>query len=75
MELNIYEAKSKLSQLVERAMAGEEVIIAKAGKPMVKLIPIEPAPKRALGSAKGAIGFTKGWNAPMTEKELAAWLK
>ena len=40
MEMNIYEAKTKLSQLIERAMLGEDVIIAKAGKPMVKLVRI-----------------------------------
>jgi prevent-host-death family protein len=38
--LNLYEAKTKLSELVERAAAGEEIIIAKAGKPMAKLVPI-----------------------------------
>jgi len=38
---NIHEAKTHLSQLVERAVAGEEIIIAKAGKPMVKLVPYE----------------------------------
>jgi prevent-host-death family protein len=38
---NLYEAKTGLSQLVERAAKGEEVIIAKAGKPMVKLVPVE----------------------------------
>ena len=42
---NIYEAKSSLSKLVERAAAGEEVVIAKAGKPMVKLVPIQEEKK------------------------------
>ncbi len=37
---NIHQAKSNLSQLIERALAGEEVIIAKAGKPMVRLVPV-----------------------------------
>lgn len=39
---NIHEAKSQLSKLVEHAMNGEEVIIAKAGRPMVRLVPINP---------------------------------
>ncbi len=39
---NIHEAKSQLSKLVEQAMNGEEVIIAKAGQPMVRLVPIRP---------------------------------
>jgi len=38
---NIHQAKSQLSRLVERAMAGEEVIIARAGKPMVRLVPVD----------------------------------
>ena len=38
---NIHEAKTTLSKLIERAMAGEEVIIAKAGKPLVRLAPVE----------------------------------
>jgi prevent-host-death family protein len=39
---NIHDAKSQLSKLIERAMNGEEVIIAKAGRPMVRLVPIRP---------------------------------
>lgn len=74
MELNIYEAKTKLSQLVERAMLGEEVIIAKAGKPMVKLVRVEPAPKRTLGTAAGTIQYAPGWDDPMTDQELNALL-
>jgi prevent-host-death family protein len=73
--MNIYEAKTRLSQLVERAMAGEEVIIAKAGKPMVKLVPIESRPKRALGTASGTIRYAEGWDAPMTDEELNAMLE
>ena len=41
MQANMHEAKSKLSQLVERAEAGEEVVIAKSGKPVVKLVPFK----------------------------------
>ena len=43
---NIYEAKTSLSRLVEQAMNGEEVIIAKAGKPMVKLVPVRTKKKK-----------------------------
>lgn len=42
--LNIYEAKTHLSALVEEAAHGEEIVIAKAGKPMAKLVPLEPKP-------------------------------
>jgi prevent-host-death family protein len=39
---NIHDAKAKLSQLIKRALAGEEVVIARAGEPMVRLTPIQP---------------------------------
>lgn len=39
---NIHEAKSQLSKLIEHALEGEEVIIAKAGQPMVRLVPVRP---------------------------------
>jgi prevent-host-death family protein len=40
--LNIYEAKTHLSAMVEKAARGEEIVIAKAGKPMAKLVPLQP---------------------------------
>jgi prevent-host-death family protein len=53
---NIHGAKSQLSKLVERALAGEEVVIAKAGKPMVRLVPVRDsdAPRKG-GQWKGKI--------------------
>lgn len=56
---NLYEAKTGLSQLVERAARGEEVIIAKAGKPMVKMVPVveEEKPKRRI-SGQNLMGIT-----------------
>lgn len=45
-KLNIYEAKTQLSSLVERVAKGEEFVIAKAGKPMAKLVPLPPEPKQ-----------------------------
>jgi len=74
MEVNVYEAKTKLSQLIERAMSGEEVVIAKAGKPMVKLVRIETPPKRRLGMARGSVTYTEGWDAPMTDAEYEEFL-
>jgi len=54
MEVNTHEAKTHLSRLLERVALGEEVIIAKAGTPVAKLVPIRTEPKkRTLGSAKG----------------------
>jgi prevent-host-death family protein len=58
--VNIQEAKTHLSRLVEEAAAGEELVIAKAGKPMVKLVPFHPAESRfKLGALAG-----QGWEAP-----------
>ena len=69
MEVNTHEAKTHLSKLIERAMAGEEVIIAKAGKPLVKLVRIERE-KPVLGSAQGTVTFKEGWDDPLTDAEL-----
>jgi prevent-host-death family protein len=70
LETNIYEAKTKLSQLVDRAMKGEVVIIAKAGKPMVKLVRVDAPAKRTLGSAAGTISYKEGWDEPMSDSEF-----
>ncbi|MBX3144065.1 MAG: type II toxin-antitoxin system Phd/YefM family antitoxin [Trueperaceae bacterium] len=52
--INMHEAKTQLSKLVERALDGEEVVIARAGKPVVKLVPIEAPPAQSiLGALQG----------------------
>ena len=54
--LNLYAAKTQLSKLVDRAAAGEEIVIAKAGKPMAKLVPLErPKRLREPGFLKGKL--------------------
>jgi prevent-host-death family protein len=73
-EVNIHEAKTHLSRLLAKVAAGEEVIIAKAGKPVAKLVKIEPVVKRQLGSATGTIKFKKGWDAPMTDEEYEEFI-
>jgi prevent-host-death family protein len=58
MNVNIAEAKAHLSALVQKALTGEEVVIARDNKPLVKLVPLEPvAERRRPGSAKGQIVF------------------
>lgn len=66
-QATIHQAKTHLSKLIQKALAGEEVIIAKAGKPVVKLVPIEPpvAPIRKLGGWNG-----KFWMADDFDAEL-----
>ena len=56
IEINIHEAKARLSNLVARAEQGEEVIIARANKPVVRLVPVNvPGAQRRLGEAKGLV--------------------
>jgi len=74
MEVSLYEAKAKLSQLVERAVAGEEVVISNAGKPMVKLVRVEQSGQRILGSAAGSIKYAEGWDAPISDEEYEEFL-
>jgi prevent-host-death family protein len=69
VKVNIHAAKTHLSRLVEQVLAGEEVIIAKAGVPVVKLTRLE-IEKPILGGAKGAIKFSEGWDAPLTDEEM-----
>ena len=64
--VNLYQAKTTLSRLVERAAAGEEIIIAKAGKPMAKLVRATmPARRRKPGGWKGRVRIGKDFDAPL----------
>ena len=67
MEVNIHEAKTHLSKLLERVALGEEVIIAKAGKPVAKLVAItSDRPRFKLGSAKGEFVVPDDFNDPLS---------
>jgi prevent-host-death family protein len=64
--VNLYQAKTTLSRLVERAAAGEEIVTAKAGKPMAKLVPAaKPARRRKPGGWKGCVKIGKDFDAPL----------
>jgi prevent-host-death family protein len=64
--VNLYEAKTTLSRLVDRAAAGEEIIIAKAGKPMAKLVrAAKPTRRRKPGGWKGRVVIRKDFDAPL----------
>lgn len=67
---NIHDAKAKLSQLVERALAGEDVQIARAGQPLVRLVPIQPdsQPRRG-GQLFGRIWIAEDFDAPDAQIE------
>ncbi len=71
--VNMHQAKSTLSRLVERALAGEDVVIARNGEPLVRLVPVAKERKpRVPGRLKGKV-----WMAPdfdeMSEEELRDW--
>jgi prevent-host-death family protein len=69
MEVNIHEAKTHLSKLLERVTLGEEVIIAKAGKPVAKLVAVHQPKARIFGSAKGEFTVPDDFNEPDLEVE------
>jgi prevent-host-death family protein len=69
--VNIHAAKTHLSALVEEAAAGEEIIIAKAGKPIARLVALEkPAFRRAFGVLKGRIHASDDFDAPLPPEVL-----
>lgn len=70
-QVNVHEAKTHLSRLLERANAGEEIIIAKDGRPFARLVPLEPPPARRPGLLKGKLG--RRFFAPLPAEELEAW--
>ena len=71
---NLYEAKTNLSQLVDRAAAGEEVIIAKNGVPLARLVPLETRMERRMpGGWEGAVQISDDFDAPLPPDLLAAF--
>ena len=68
---NIHDAKTNLSRIVDDVAAGTEVIIAKAGKPMARLVPIDIAVKsKKLGLLKGKIKVADDFNTPLDDETL-----
>ena len=72
--INIHEAKTHLSRLVEGVVAGEEIIIAKAGKPMARLVALaKPAGRRKLGILAGKMVVPDDFDAPLPDELLASF--
>lgn len=70
-QFDVYEAKTQLSRLLERARAGETLILCKRGKPYARLCPLEAAPPRRPGLLKGTLGDS--FFEPLPDEELEAW--
>ncbi len=71
VDVNVHEAKTHLSRLLERALAGDEVVIMKAGRPLVRLTPVATAPvRRTIGTAKGDFVVPDDFDAPLPDHVL-----
>ena len=72
--VDIREAKTQLSGLLERALAGEEIVIGKDGKPWARLVPFDPVPQRVLGRYRDRDGeVPDSLFAPLAQEDLSAW--
>jgi prevent-host-death family protein len=75
-QVNIHEAKTRLSQLLARVQKGEEIIIAKAGVPVARLVSVNNNPTaRVPGSAKSKIIITADFDAPLPEALMESFEK
>lgn len=72
--VNIYDAKTRLSQLVDKAAAGEDVVVSRNGKPLVRITRLE-APKRQIkfGVLKGKLKVAPDFDAPLPDEVLASF--
>ena len=71
--VNVHQAKTHLSRLLAQVESGEEVVIARNGKPVARIVRVEKQGKRQFGSMKGRIKLDDSFFHPLPEKELAAW--
>ena len=71
--VNVHQAKTSLSRLLAQVEAGEEVVIARRGEPVARLVPCKPRSKRQFGSMKGKIVIDDSFFDPLPEEELRAW--
>jgi prevent-host-death family protein len=72
--VNIHQAKTHLSRLVDLAAQGTETIIARAGKPVARLVPLgDRPPRKRLGLLRGKIGIRAGFDAPLPDSVLATF--
>ena len=68
LQVNVHQAKTNLSKLIQKVIDGEEVIIAKGNQPVVKMILVDNLkPKRQLGTAKGMIKISDDFDEPLED--------
>ena len=72
--VNIYEAKTRLSQLVDKAASGEDVVVSRNGKPLVRITQLEDTARRIkFGVLKGRVRIARDFDAPLPHDLLAAF--
>lgn len=71
--VNVHQAKTHLSRLLARVEAGEEIVIARNGKPVARLVGCKVSPKRRFGALAGRITVDDSFFDPLPEQELSAW--
>ena len=69
--VNVQEAKTQLSALLARVEAGERIVLARHGKPIAQLVPLDPSPRRQLGFLEGHVD--DAFFDPLAEDELERW--
>jgi prevent-host-death family protein len=74
MQVNMHEAKTHLSRLVERVETGEEIVLSRAGKPVARIVAVRPATgSRTPGALRGRIRIADDFDAPLPEEMAAAF--
>lgn len=71
--VNMHEAKTSLSKLVEEAERGEDILLARAGKIVARIVALRPARTRELGQWKGKVRMSEDFDAPLPEEDLSLW--
>lgn len=71
--VNIHEAKTHLSRLLRRVAAGEEIVIARAGHPIARLVPLRPSGRRELGRDRGAFTVPEDFDEPLPPEIIEAF--
>jgi prevent-host-death family protein len=71
MKINILEAKTRLSQLIAAAEAGEEVLLARNGQPVAKIVKYSPPKIQPPGAWVGLVDYSPDWDSPATNQDVA----
>jgi prevent-host-death family protein len=73
MEVGVHEAKTHLSRLLQRVALGEEVVILNAGRPVARLVPVEPSGKRQFGRDRGRFEVPDDFDSPLPDEVLRSF--